>query len=230
MIIGKALAAWLADLEARNSTVAGLEETRRRLRAQPAYAELEREVEAETSGDAAALLAPARRFLSDDQALEKSMAILVEAAQGDPFFRPPMRSPSTRFSGVDAVRPAPTCRSIFPCQRHMIAEKRLRRRGGLDSFHGQPLYLPLPESGGAIVSVWEASAIDPVRAATGPLPAPRAAGAQRRRISGADGSRTVSFDLPRGHSLPPASTPRGRLRSCRIWPIRGVCRREKRDE
>lgn len=162
MIIGKALEAWLADPEARTSTIARLEAVRRELRDQAAYAELERTAEAAASGDDIGLLALARRFLADDRAVRQSMAILVEAAHRDPFFRPPVRSSLSEIQAGLLLFDRPHLSVYLAIASPVpIAEKRLvRAERASIAFTGRHSIYRFLKAGGSIVSIWEAPAID----------------------------------------------------------------------
>lgn len=162
MIIGKSLAAWLGDPEARSSTVAGLEAARRKLRGQAAYAKLERAAEAEAGADGGRLLALARRFMADDGAVRQSMAILLEAAHRDPFFRPPLRSSLSEIQAGLLLFDRPHLSVYLAIASPVpIAEKRLSRpKSASIVFTGRHSNYRFIKAGGATLSIWEAPAID----------------------------------------------------------------------
>jgi hypothetical protein len=162
MIIGTALEAWLADPDARSSTVAGLEATRQELRAQPGYAKLECAADAEASGDGIRLLALARGFMADDRAVRQSMAILLDGANRDPFFRPPVRSTLSEIQAGLLLFDRPQLSVYLAIASPVpIAEKRLLRteRASI-AFTGRRSIYRFLKAGGSVLSIWEAPAID----------------------------------------------------------------------
>jgi hypothetical protein len=162
MIAGPALAAWFADKERQNATVARLEEVRRRLGSLPPVAELEKLAEAGDGRDPESLLAAARTFLKSESAIEDCLALMIAAALEDPFSPPPMRSALGEIHAGLLLIDRPLLSVYLSIADPVaIAEKRLARseRASI-AFTGRRSIYRFLKSGGAILSLWEAPVID----------------------------------------------------------------------
>src|SRR3954451_13369391 len=97
MIIGEALAAWLADRGERARSAAEVERFGRAFRRRPELARLEKELAAADGRGAGPVLAAAARYLACGAAVEAGLAAMIEAARRDAFFRPPLRTPMSEI-------------------------------------------------------------------------------------------------------------------------------------
>jgi hypothetical protein len=160
VIAGPALAAWLADGKGQTATVDRLAEVRRRLHGLPAIAALERYSEA---ADAEALLAAARAFLQSEVPVAECLALMIEAALEDPFFRPPVRSGLSEIqAGLLLVDRPMLSVYLSIASACGIAEKRLGRTGRASiAFTGRRSIYRFLRAGEAVLSLWEAPEIGP---------------------------------------------------------------------
>lgn len=163
MITGQALAAWFADGEGQAATVARLEEVSRRLRSLPAVAALERRAEASDGLDAEPLLDAAREFLRSEHSVRDCLDLLTGAALEDPFFRPPVRSALSEIqAGLLLVDRPLLLVYLSIASATGVAEKRLCRSGPTSiAFTGRRSIYRFLRAGKAILSLWEAPAIEP---------------------------------------------------------------------
>jgi hypothetical protein len=163
MIIGQALAAWLSDRERQSATVARVAEVRRRLRSLPPVAALESRADSADGRHAEPLLAAARTFLRNDEAVEACLELMIGAAFEDPFFHPPMRNALSEIQAGLLLVDRPLLSVYLSIASSTgIAEKRLDRKGPASiAFTGRRSIYRFLRAGGAILSLWEAPAIEP---------------------------------------------------------------------
>jgi hypothetical protein len=163
MITGRALAAWIADEQGQAATVDRVEEVGRRLRSLPAVAALERSADSASGLDAEPLLAAARAFLRSDETIDDCLGLMIGAALEDPFFRPPVRSALSEIqAGLLLVDRPMLSVYLAIASASGIAEKRRDRTGGASiAFTGRRSIYRFLRAGDAILSLWEAPAIDP---------------------------------------------------------------------
>ncbi|HYJ81960.1 MAG TPA: HEAT repeat domain-containing protein [Allosphingosinicella sp.] len=163
MIIGQALADWFADEERQSATLARLEEVRRRLRSLPPFAALERLADSADRRDPEPLLAAARTFLQDEDAIGDCLDLMVGAALEDPYFRPPMRNALSEIQAGLLLVDRPSL-SVYLSIASVtaIAEKRLGRTGSASiAFTGRRSVYRFLRGGEAVLSLWEAPDIAP---------------------------------------------------------------------
>lgn len=162
MITGQALGAWFTDAERQAATVERLEEASRRLRRLPAVAALERLADSADGRDPEPLLAAARIFLLSDGAVDDCLDLMIGAALEDPFFRPPVRHGLSEIqSGLLLVDRPLLSIYLSIANAAGIAEKRLGRNGPASiAFPGRRSVYRFLRSGGAVLSLWEAPAIE----------------------------------------------------------------------
>jgi len=163
MITGQALEGWFADKAGQSSTVDHLEAVRRRLRSLPRVAELERRAEAADGRRAEPLLAAARTFLQDEEAIDDCLDLMIEAALENPFFRPPMRNALSEIqAGLLLVDRPLLSVYLSIADSAGIAEKRLGRRGPASiAFTGRRSIYRFLRAGEGVLSLWEAPDIEP---------------------------------------------------------------------
>ncbi|MGA9582737.1 MAG: HEAT repeat domain-containing protein [Allosphingosinicella sp.] len=163
MITGRDLADWFADEASQKATVARVEEVRRRLRGLPSIAALEGQADSANGLDAEPLLAAARTFLGSETAFEDCLELMIEAALEDPFFRPPVRSGLSEIqAGLLLVDRPLMSVYLSIASAAAIAEKRLDRSGPASiAFTGRRSVYRFLRAGEAILSLWEAPAIEP---------------------------------------------------------------------
>ncbi|MGZ8285945.1 MAG: HEAT repeat domain-containing protein [Allosphingosinicella sp.] len=163
MIIGPVLAAWFADKERHAATVARLEGVSGRFRSLPWVAGLEARAAAAEGLGADALLAAARAFLRNGDAIDACLDLMIEAALEDPFFRPPMRTALSEIqAGLLLVDRPSLSVYLAIASATGIAEKRLGRSGPASiAFTGRRSVYRFLRAGEGILSLWEAPDIEP---------------------------------------------------------------------
>lgn len=181
MIPRKELKHWLGDRQAQDATAERFADVTRQLKALPLFKQLRRDLDEVSSSDGAAILGCARTALLDEAGLEQIFGCLIEAAAGDPFFRPALRNVSTPIHSGILLFDAPELTlfvSLLPVDS--LAAKRLGRDGRRSIvFPGQLSLYKFIRSGEATFSFWEAPTIEPgfTAAASG-----RCRLAERRRM------------------------------------------------
>jgi hypothetical protein len=161
MIPREELRHWLGDTGAQEATAHRYVECAKRLKSLPLLHRLRSELE--KSGSAVpAVLACARRALTDEEGLEEIFACLLEGAREDPFFRPALRSVATDIHAGILLYDAPEL-TLFASvmTAEAIAAKRLARDGRRSIvFTGQLSLHKFVRAGGATLSIWEAPTIE----------------------------------------------------------------------
>ena len=162
MIPRKELKRWLAGADAQDATAARLGDVAKRLKALPLLQHLRDALDGLAEPDAAAVLACARRAISDEAGIAQIMACLIEAAAADPFFRPAVRSVATDIHSGLLLFETPILTlflSVMPPEG--LAAKRLERDGQRSIvFPGHQSLYRFVRSGGATFSFWEAPPIE----------------------------------------------------------------------
>jgi hypothetical protein len=163
MIVSDALAGWLGNAAARAQTQAAITALAAEVAAIPAFAALRQGLEPAARAGAEAVLALARAFIGDDEAVNGFIAAAVAAAAADPMCRPPFRA--SRNPVQDGLllfsRPALAIQLAV-----MSGDSLALKRGSGDgrpaiSFTGQLTLYRFLKGGGALLSIWEAPLIEP---------------------------------------------------------------------
>lgn len=162
MIAGEELTHWLADPDRQMETAERIHAFGRRLRMEGPLAEFEQELSGLPAGDADSILAAASRFLEDGNRVDAPIAALIGEARSDPFFRPPLRRVHGPVHlGLLLLDCAALSLLVAVTTPDALAAKRLARRGPASiTFGGQRSLFKFVKAGGAIISFWEAPAID----------------------------------------------------------------------
>jgi len=158
MIVGKALAGWLADEKEQARRTAETEDFARRFQAIPARAALEEGLRGAETGGADEILELARTFLEDDSGIRECVDEMIGAASRNPYFQPTLRTASTALHSGLLLYDGPRLTIMLAVMGpDAIAAKRVFRQGGASiSFGGQKSLFRFLKAGGAVLSFWEA--------------------------------------------------------------------------
>ena len=145
------LSRWLADPQAQAATADRFPVVSRQLKALPFMERLRREVDAVPRGDAASALNCARRAMPDENGLTEVFSCLAEAAAGDPYFRPALRSVASEVhTGILLFDTAELTLFVSVISAEGLAAKRRSRVGARSIvFPGHQSLYRFVRSGGA---------------------------------------------------------------------------------
>lgn len=161
MIAGDVLAAWLADPARQEATTRAIGTFSERWYANPAVADLRRELEIIPANDAAALVAAAQRFMARSDQFEILIADLLTNSAADPFFRAPFRLVSNDIhSGMLLYDDPLISISIGVIELDALAAKKMDQTPAAITFTGQWSVINFVKAGDATLSFWEAPQID----------------------------------------------------------------------
>lgn len=162
MIPTEALGLWLENREAQLDTVKGFERVTERLRQLPALARLQKKFDDTQQTDADRVLALAQEFVMTPGAVGEFLAVMIAAAEGNPYFRPYLGLVSSEVhTGLLLFdRPALTL-TLGVMSADAIAAKRAERQGGASLvFNGRRSLFHFVTGGGTMLSFWEAPRIE----------------------------------------------------------------------
>jgi hypothetical protein len=163
MIITDPLAVWLGDSEARNATDARTRALAAAIAEVPAFAAMKRGLAPAIEEGAQAVLALARAFIEDDEAIAAILAAGIAAAAADPFCRPPLRA--SRNEVQDGLvlfnHPALSVQLAVMGADALVLKRRARDGRASISFTGQRSLFRFVKGGSATLSVWRAPFIEP---------------------------------------------------------------------
>ena len=163
MMITDRLAAWLGDSEARNATDARMRALAAAFAEVPAFAALKRGLAPAAEEGAQAVLALARGFIEDDEAIAAILAAAISAAAADSFCRPPLRA--SRNEVQDGLvlfnHPALSVQLAVMSADSLVLKRRARDGRASISFTGQRTLFRFLKGGSARLSVWRAPFIEP---------------------------------------------------------------------
>ncbi len=162
MIPSAALADWLADREAQRQSYQRVDALAQKWGTHPLMTQLEREVTQLDPRTSDNLLAAARRFMDQTQALETMMRELIATSRLDPFFRPPFYPLTNEVQNGLLLyhHPALSISLGVTGVDQLSAEKSGRTKPASVNFTGCAMLLRFVEAGGVTLSFWEAPPID----------------------------------------------------------------------
>lgn len=162
MIAGERLAAWLQDRNAHRDSAVAVEAVAQRLRELPCLARLQEEVGGAGLAGPEGALALAERFIMTPGAVGEILAVLTEAAKGDPYFRPHFGLASSEVHTGLLLFDQPALNiTLAVMKADAIAAKRAERRGGASLiFTGRRTLFHFIRGGRATLSFWEAPRIE----------------------------------------------------------------------
>jgi hypothetical protein len=161
MIAGAALAAWLADRDAQQSSHAAVETCARRWSRQPLMTEVERRLAELDEKTSEAVLAVARDFMDKKDEIAALMDELIVSSRQDPFFRPPFHPMSSEIhTGLLLFHNMDLSIALGVSGVDQLAAKKAGKRGATSiGFTGVNSLFRYMKAGDATVSFWEAPPI-----------------------------------------------------------------------
>lgn len=188
MIIGAALAEWLADRDAQRRTGDAVDACIRKWAHHPSLAELDADVRAADPRTPEALLAMGRRYLDRSDDIEALMRDLIAESRADPFFQPPFGPLSNEIMQGLLLYQHPDLLITLCMTRldELAGKKAFKRKSGSVNFIGYMTLLRFVQASGALLTIWEAPRIGKDFDASA---AGRCHVAEQRRIS--DGEEVV---------------------------------------
>lgn len=163
MMMTDGLAAWLGDSQARNATDARMRALAAAIAELPAFAGMKQGLAAAVEDGAQAVLALARTFIEDDEAIAAILAAAISAASADPYCRPPLRA--SRNEVQDGLvlfnHPALSVQLAVMSADALVLKRRAREGGASITFTGQRTLFRFVKGGSATLSVWRAPFIEP---------------------------------------------------------------------
>ena len=190
MNIDDALAAWLANGPARESTEAAMKALSAEIAALPAFAGLRRGLAEVADIGADSVLALGRAFIECDAGIEAFIEAALKAAAADPMCRPPLRS--SRNEVQDALllisHPMLVVQLAVLNADALAVRRRSGERPAPIAFTGQRTLFRFLKGGDALLSVWEARPIEAGFSAAG---SGRCRLCERRRLADGD---MIEFD------------------------------------
>lgn len=181
MISSATLHAWTAEPSAVRATLDTMERFAETTAHFPAIAALQDGLpEAEAAG-AQAVLALARRFICDDDSIDRILRAAIDAARGDPFFRPTFRaSTGAVHNGLLLFGRPSLSIQLAVLSAEALAAKRAYRDGPSSVvFTGQRSLYRFVDAGDAVISLWQAP---PARPTFSVADAPRCSRVERRPL------------------------------------------------
>jgi hypothetical protein len=162
MIASDALAGWLGSAGARAATAQGMERLAELFAAMPALAALDSGLERAAEAGVDAVLAIARRFIDDDEAISGLVGAAIAAAASDPLCRPPLRASRNEVQDglVLFSRPALVIQLAVMSAEALGIKRRFREGPASIAFTGQRTLFRFLKGGDALLSLWEAPLID----------------------------------------------------------------------
>ncbi len=161
MIANQALESWLGSRDARAATQAAIGRLGAGLAAMPAFDALRTGLAPAVEAGAEAVLALARRFVEDNEAIAALVGSMTAAAMEDPFCRPPLQASRNEVQdGLMLFGHAALTIQLAVVSADALAIK--RRSGGRVPipFTGQRTFFRFLKGGGAVLSIWESPPID----------------------------------------------------------------------
>ncbi len=157
MIVGDALAAWLADRDAQRNSHRGVEASANRWGLHPLMTQLKRELTELPDKTPEAILAAARHFIDKTDDIEALVADLIASGRSDPFFSPPFHPVSSEIhSGLMLFTSEELLLAFGVSGVEMLAAKKAGKRGATSiGFSGQLTAFRYVKAGGATMSFWE---------------------------------------------------------------------------
>ncbi len=126
-------------------------------------AELARRLASIPDNDPVGIMALAAEFLDRTEIFDAAMSDMIDAAERDPFFRPPLRRVVSEVHlGLLLLDSAKLSILLAITTPDSLARKRMSRKGPASiTFGGQLNIFKFLKAGGAILSFWEAPPIEP---------------------------------------------------------------------
>ncbi len=161
MIVGTALAEWLANRDAQQLTSDAMDSSARKWARHPSLTELEAAVSAPGHKTPEALLAIARRYLDRSADIDELIRDMIAGARADPFFRPPFEALSNEImQGLLLYHHANLLIALSVTRLdELAAKKAVKRRTGSINFAGHVTLMRFIDAGDALVTLWEAPRI-----------------------------------------------------------------------
>lgn len=158
MIAGAALAAWLADRDARQRSRDAVDAAADTWGNHPLMTRLEARLAAlPQPPDAASALDAARSFLDREDDIAALLAAMIHGSRADPFFRPPLHPVSSDGqAGLLLFHHRDLSISLGLTDVAMLATKKLAQGAGSINFTGTTGLFRFLKAGGATLSFWEA--------------------------------------------------------------------------
>ena len=162
MLAGEALGRWLKDDAAQYASKHAIEAFGKGFRSSGPMADLAEELRAIGPDDSDGVMAATAKFLEPGGSIDSAMLELLRAAAADPYFRPPLRRVVSQVHLGLLLMDNPLLSILLAVMTpDALAAKRIGREGRASiTFGGQRSIFKFLKAGGAMLSFWEAPAIE----------------------------------------------------------------------
>jgi len=162
MIIGDELGCWLGDETAQLATKSAIEAFGKQFRAAGPMANLAGRLASVEPDDSNGIMKVASEFVERPDLIDTAMIDMLRAAAADPFYRPPLRRVHSQVHLGLLLLDSPKLSILLAVMTpDALAAKRRSRAGSASiTFGGQCNIFKFLKAGEAVISFWEAPAIE----------------------------------------------------------------------